>query len=107
MKDEINEQINYAYEDLDKLQRVQEQVEILNKGLNSCIDIVNSSISNSQIAEQLNQLGTDNLAAYKETKNNIEENYEDTKNKIYRLQEEKRELEEQEEEEKKEKEKNK
>ena len=46
MKDEINEQINYAYEDLDKLQRVQEQVEILNKGLNSCIDIVNSSISN-------------------------------------------------------------
>ncbi len=95
MEEKINEELEQAYDELDKIQRVQEQVDILNKGLNSCVDIVNSSISNNKITEQLNQLETDNLKAYKSVKNNIEEQYIDTKDKIYRMQEEKKSLEEQ------------
>ena len=104
MKDEINNQLNTAYEELNHIQKIQEQVEILNRGLNSCIDIVNSSISNPKITEELSQLETDNITIYKETKNSIEDNYQDTKNRIYQLQEEKRILEEKEKEEKKEEE---
>ena len=105
MKDEINNQLNTAYEELNHIQKMQEQVDILNKGLSSCIDIVNSSISSPKITEELSQLETDNITIYKKTKNNIEENYQDTKNKIYQLEEEKRILEEKEEEEKEKKKK--
>ena len=104
MEEKINEELEQAYDELDKIQRVQEQVDILNKGLDSCVDIVNSSISSNKITEQLSQLETDNLTAYKNVKNNIEEQYIDTKDKIYKIQEEKKRLEEQQKEEKEEKE---
>ena len=100
MIEKINENLNSAYENLDKIQRIQEQVDILNKGLNSCIEIVDSSIKSNEITEQLSQLGTDNEIIFKTKKNYINESYNDTKKKIYQLQEEKRALEEEEEKEK-------
>ena len=104
MEERINEELESAYEELDGIQRVQEQVDILNKGLNSCIEIVNTSVTNSKITEQLSQLETDNLSIYKKTKNNIEDTYKNTKDKIYQLQEEKKRIEEQEKEKKEEEE---
>ena len=56
MKEDLANQLESEVTRMNKIKRIQEEVENLNKNLNACIDIVSSSIGNKQTEERLRRL---------------------------------------------------
>ena len=104
MKELLDQQLESEIQKLDKVKKIQEEVDNLNKSINACIDIVSESVGNSQTLEKLRRLKEENEASYSRTTNDIDEVLENSKDNINQIRIEKKHLEENEEEKKESKE---
>ena len=92
MKEEIDRQLEDEVTRLSKVERIQEEIQTLNKSLNACIDIVSSSIGNDHTEEQLRRLKEENEMGFSRVNNEMDETIERSRDNIQGLREEKKAL---------------
>ncbi len=82
MKDILDLQLESEVLRQDKVKRIQEEVDNLNKSLNACIDLVSDSIGNDHTQEKLRRLKEETTAGYSRVSNEIEEVLEKSRDNI-------------------------
>lgn len=97
MKEDLASKLESEVTRMNKVKRIQEEVDNLKNSLNACIDIVSSSIGNSHTQERLRRLKEENEVSYSRASNEIEETLENTRDNINQIKLEQKALEEQEE----------
>jgi len=85
MKEDLASQLESEVTRMDKVKKIQEEVDILNKNINACIDIVASSIGNKHTEERLRRLKEENEVSYSRAVNDIDETLENTRQNIQEI----------------------
>ena len=73
MKDILDLQLESEITKQDKIKKIQEEVDNLNKSLNACIDLVSESVGNDHTLENLRRLKEETTASYARVTNEIDE----------------------------------
>lgn len=73
MKDILDLQLESEVVKQEKIKRIQEEVDNLNKSLNACIDLVSESVGNDHTLEKLRRLKEETTASYSRAANEIDE----------------------------------
>ncbi len=97
MKEDLARQLESEVLQMNKVKKIQEEVDNLRNSLAACIDIVSSSVGNSHTQEKLRRLKEENEVSYKRATNEIEETLENTRQNINQIKLEQKALEEKEE----------
>ncbi len=76
-EEELNKEIELEYTRLGDMEKLQQELTNLNTSLNACIDIVSTSIARKGLSERFDHMKSDNqseyLKAYQEMDNQIDE----------------------------------
>ena len=79
------------------MDKIQKELETLEKSLNNCIDLTSSSVQNEKLRDYYEQLRTDNLNSYKKSNGELDQNIKESRKIILNLTEQKEEEEKEEE----------
>ena len=97
---DIDNQIFLETRRIEKMNRIQDELNHLDKSLNSCIEIVEDSISNKQVTEKLNRIKEENEITKSRANNEIDLAIQERSNSLSELREKKKNMEEKEDDEK-------
>ena len=98
MKEDLANRLESEVTRMNKVKKIQEEVDNLKNSITACIDIVSSSVGNSHTQERLRRLKEENEVSYSRVTNEIEETLENTRQNINQIKIEQKALEEKEEE---------
>ncbi len=92
MKEQLENQIDFEYNHLKDMEKLQQEMTTLHNSLNACIDIVSSSIYSKGVNEQLDRMKSDNHSEYMKAVQEVDSRIDESRDNINRLNEERKSL---------------
>lgn len=86
-KDELNSQIENEYAKINEINQIQDELNIMNRSLNNCVDIAYSSAINRKNINKYNEVKEELENGYKLANENLDSSLEQAKDTIHKLEE--------------------